>query len=382
LWPGFGDKSQGKTTISEIWGIRMLFDIRLPVRKQEKKISLPQDLFSRNSMKSNAPDYQTRLEREVATFERLDLTGSIRELQCIAKCIQDAGHRLQVTGSAASSLVFHAIGISSVCPIEHELHLERFIDPDIRVLERLDVTCLVSMSNFEVQRMLWSKGYKTFVQKHEYRVDDVPQVFETIDASQDMESKVDSKIRLKLVVPTELAIASLLQPEQIKRCLQDSATWDLVGRGDTEGITHLEDVSVQELLRERRPSSVLELAKVMFCRHQSDDDDMRVEFQEELMSQLHRDFGLPLRIAYETIRRVVSSNPNRLESTKQELWIQGKENGLNDDILVKVWKAILEKSPHAICKAHALSVAHLALQTAYLKAHRNEVFWTATKNKL
>ena len=109
---------------------------------------------------------------------------------------------------------------------------------------------------------------------------------------------------------------------------------------------------------------------------------MRVEFQEELMSQLHRDFGLPLRIAYETIRRVVSSNPNRLESTKQELWIQGKENGLNDDILVKIWKAILEKSPHAICKAHALSVAHLALQTAYLKAHRPEVFWTATTNKL
>jgi DNA polymerase III alpha subunit len=109
----------------------------------------------------------------------------------------------------------------------------------------------------------------------------------------------------------------------------------------------------------------------MFCRQQSDEDDMRVEFQEELMSQLHRDFGLPLRIAYETIRRVVSSNLNRLESTKQELWIQGKENGLNDDILVKIWKAILEKSPHAICKAHALSVAHLALQTAYLKAHRN-----------
>lgn len=379
MWPGFGDKSQGKTTISEIWGIRMLFDIRLPVRKQEKKISLPHDLFSRNSMKSNAPDYQTRLEREVATFERLDLTGSIRELQCIAKCIQDAGHRLQVTGSAASSLVLHAIGISSLCPIEHELHLERFIDPDIRVLERLDVTCLVSMSNFEAQQMLWSKGYKTFVQKHEYRVDDVPQVFETIDASQDMESKVDSKIRLKLVASTELAIASLLQPEQIKRCLQDSATWDLVGRGETEGITHLEDFSVQELLRERRPSSVVDLAKVMFCRHQSDEDDMRVEFQEELMSQLHRDFGLPLRIAYETLRRVVSSNPNRLESAKQELSIQGKENGLDDDILVNVWKAILEKSPHAMCKAHALSVAHLALQTAYLKAHRNEVFWTANK---
>lgn len=114
-----------------------------------------------HSIEQLSPAEKSRWDLEAATFERNGLTSSICELQHLAEVLMGTGHRLQVTGSAAISVIFHHMGLSSLSPIEYALHFERFLDPHMVQLDELHVSLLSSRCGSEILRALWSQGYIT-----------------------------------------------------------------------------------------------------------------------------------------------------------------------------------------------------------------------------
>jgi len=319
------------------------------------------------------PECQARWEQERRVFTQKDLTSSLVELQKFVEGLRDAGHRLQVFGSAASSMVLHAMGLTPLCPLEHGFYLERFIDPEGAAIQELQVTGLISMTGLELLNFLWKQGYTTRVVQHETKLNGELQKLEHIRAKHEGEHRAGPRLILQIVTPSDLAIANLLSPRQMEDCLHDPATWELLGRGDTGGITNLDDESVQNMLRERKPKSLAELAAVMIGQGRGRADNATTDYQEDLMSELHREAGLPLREAYEFIRTASRNKPEQLEIAVENLMKRAQSNGSEEGVAIRTLKSIQAKSRHAVCKAHSFTTAHLALQTAFVKAHRPDV---------
>jgi DNA polymerase III alpha subunit len=320
------------------------------------------------------PECLARWEQERRVFTQTDLAGSLVELRTFVDGLRDAGHRLQVVGSAASSLVLHVMGLSPSCPIECGFHLERFIDPEGTAIQELQVTGLISMTGPELLQFLWKQGYTTRVVQYETKVNVERQKLEHIGAKHESEQRDGPRLLLQIVTPSNLAIANLLTPEQMENCLHDPSTWELLGRSDTGGITNLENDSIQNMLRERKPKSLAELATVMSGQGPGRAENVTLDYQEDLMSELHRELGLPRREAYEFIRTAARNKPEQLEIAAKNLMNRAQSSGIEESVANRILASVQAKSRHALCKAHIFTTAHLALQTAYVKAHRPDEF--------
>jgi len=350
------------------------FHIELGAKSTDRDAVEVLNEIVRDRIATLQPECQARREQERSVFTQKELTSSLVELRSFVEGLREAGHRLQVVGPAASSMVLHAMGLSPLCPLEHGFHLERFIDPDGAAIQELQVTGLVSMTGLELLKFLWTQGYATRVVQHETKVNGNLQKLEHIGANHEGEHRDGPRLVLQLVTPSDLAIANLLSPEQMENCLNDSATWELLSRGDTSGITNLEDESIQNMLRERKPRSLAELAVVMIGEGPGRAENAMLDYQEDLMSELHQEVGLPLREAYEFIRTAARNKPDQLEIAAANLMKRAQSTGIEEGVASRTVKSIQAKSRQALCKAHIFTTAHLALQTAFVKAHRPEEF--------
>jgi len=350
------------------------FHIELGAKFTDRDAAEVLNEIVRDGIATMLPDRQARWEQERSVFTQKELTSSLVELRSFVEGLREAGHRLQVVGSAASSMVLHVMGLSPLCTQEYGFHLERFIDPDGVAIQELQITGLVSMSGLELLKFLWTQGYATRVVQHETKVNGELQKLDHIGAKHDGEHRDGPRLVLQLVTPSDLAIANLLSPEQIDNCLNDSATWELLGRGDTSGITNLEDESIQNMLRERKPRSLAELAVVMIGEGPGRAENAMLDYQEDLMLELHREVGLPLREAYEFIRTAARNKPDQLEIAAANLMKRAQSTGIEEGVASRTRKSIQAKSRRALCKAHIFTTAYLSLRTAYVKANRPEEF--------
>jgi DNA polymerase III alpha subunit len=350
-----------------------LFSVEL--RTQSTALDFAQAITKINlhSIERLSPDEKSRWDLEAATFNRIGLSSAIWELQHLAKLLTNSGHRLQVTGSAASSVMLHRMGLSALCPIEYGLHFERFLDPHMVQFDELHVSLLSSMCGADILRSLWSQGYITQVVEHDYQDDRYSQTFVHIEAKHEVQ-RGESRLILQVIPSSDLAIASILPPEQVDHCLIDAPTWELLGRGETTGIANLDDAGTQQSLRDRKPISLEDLGAVIVSQHPSRTGSDTIDYQEELMSQLQQEVGLPLRDAYEFIRMVARSNPDQLECAKQRLLKYLTAKGVDEMDSERVWQFYRERSQQSICKAHQLCISHVAFQAAYAKTHFPQVF--------
>jgi DNA polymerase III alpha subunit len=53
---------------------------------------------------------------------------------------------------------------------------------------------------------------------------------------------------------------------------------------------------------------------------------------------------------------------------------RAQSRGIEEGVAIRTLKSNQAKSRLALCKAHIFTTAHLALQTAFVKAHRPEEF--------
>jgi hypothetical protein len=344
------------------------FNIELRGRSKDRNLIEDLSEIGPNRLSTLKPACQTRWKHEFEVYRQDDLVNCVVELQQLAHGLREVGHRLQVVGSATSSMVLHAMGLSPLCPTEHGFHFERFLDPSSRVDREFPLTGLVSMTGLELLQFLWKHDYTTRVFQHETKVNGELQKLEHIGARHEGEHGDGPRLILQIVTPSDLAIVNLLSAEQIENCLHDASTWELIGRGETSGIANLDNPGTQKMLRERRPKSLAKLAAVMISQSPGREEGGSPDYQEDLMSELYREAGLSLREAYELIRTAARNKPDQLKVAAENLLKHTRTNGIEEDAAIRMLKSIQAKSPHALCKAHIYTTAHLALQTAYVKA--------------
>jgi DNA polymerase III alpha subunit len=332
------------------------------------------------------PECQARWEREVGVFKHKGLIGPLFELQQLSDRFRDAGHQMQVVGAAASSMVIHAMGLSPICPVKHELYFERFIDPNHETTTpELDFGGMVSMGGLELLQFLRRHEYAIRVFEHEANVNGENTRFETIGVKRTCEPGEGARIILQIAAPSILAIANLLSPGPREDCLDDPTTWELLGSGDTDGIANLEDASTQDMLRSRKPGTLVELATVMVNQGPGRNNEREEQpvYQEELMTLLHQETGIPLREAYEVIRTVAKARPEQVALAKERLLSLAREKGIDETSISVTWEKVQANCRHALCKAHVYATAFHCLQAAYVKAHHPNEFQavvTAMKN--
>lgn len=331
----------------------------------------------RDSGKFLKPKCQTRWDREVEVFEHKGLIGSLVELEQLADGLRDAGHQLQVVGAAASSIVFHAMGLSPICPVEHELFLERFIDPSREsTTPELHLGGMVSMTCLELLHYFRKREYAIRVFEHETSVNGESRRVETIGVKRSGEPGEGGRIILQIAASSILAIANLLSPGQSADCVRDSTTWELLGSGDTDGIANLDDASTQNMLRSRKPRTLKKLATVMIAHGPGRNDEGYEQpvYQEDLMALLHQKTGIPLRETYELIRTIAKGKLEQVALAKKRVLGLAREKELDETAILDTWVKLMASSRHALCKAHVHATAFHCLQAAYVKAHHPEDF--------
>jgi len=284
---------------------------------------------------------------------------------------------LQMVGAAAGSMVLDAMALSPICPVEHELFLERFIDPSREsATPELHLGGMVSMTGLDLLHFIRQREYTIRVFVHETRVHGESRRVETIGVKQSGELGDSVRITLQITTPSILAIANLLSPGQWADSLHDSTTSELLGSGDSDGIANLDNAFSQDRLRSRKPRTLEELAAVMIAHGpgRNEESDEQPVYQEDLMTLLHQKTGMPLREANELIGTVAKGKSEQVALAKERVLSLAREKGLDETAILDTWDRVKANSRHGLCKAHVFATALHCLQGAYVKAHHPDAF--------
>ncbi len=180
--------------------------------------------------------------------------------------------------------------------------------------------------------------------------------------------------------------------------LNDSKTYEMLGRGETTGVFQLESDGMRRAITAMKPDSVLDLTALVALYRPGPMDHIqsyingkhgkrKPEYLHELMKPiLEETYGV---IVYQDqvlqlvrnlagfslgkadiLRRAMGKKDKFLLDSMKIEFIEGtKNNGIPTDIAEAVWVLLEPFAGYAFNKAHAVCYAMIAYQTAYLKSN-------------
>lgn len=199
--------------------------------------------------------------------------------------------------------------------------------------------------------------------------------------------------------------------------LDDSATYEMLASGDTEGVHSMQGNTQRQGCIDVQPENVFDLIAIQALYRPS---GTRTGFDKEFVARrrgkkkvkkihpvvdkvLGETYGLPiyqeqtLDIGYalgmdhadvqsllDAIKMAKGAGRGATEAFEKlwpMFWKHAKKAGLTKDKAEEVWKLIDAFQGYGFNKGHATSYAILAAQTAYLKKHGAHGFWAALMNK-
>ena len=182
--------------------------------------------------------------------------------------------------------------------------------------------------------------------------------------------------------------------------LDDKATFDLLGRGDTIGVFQLESQPMQQLLRLMQPTSFEDVCAVIAlyrpgpmsakmhtkyakiknrleepeyfhedAREVLDDTYGLMVYQESMMRVAQKFAGYSLAQA-DNLRKACGKKDPKAMAAEEGSFIEGCEKtGYGTDLGKYLFNIIKGFADYAFNKSHAFGYGLIAYQTAYLKAH-------------
>jgi len=180
--------------------------------------------------------------------------------------------------------------------------------------------------------------------------------------------------------------------------LDDKATFDMLGRGETVGVFQLESSGMRQNIVELKPQSVRELAAMValyrpgpmehipryldykWGRQKPVYLDPRMEpilketfgvivYQDQVLKLVQALAGFSLGKADILRRAMGKKDLKAMEGMQKDFMAGTQANGIAEDVAKQVWEMLLPFAGYAFNKAHAVCYAMVAYQTAYLKAH-------------
>lgn len=105
-------------------------------------------------------------------------------------------------------------------------------------------------------------------------------------------------------------------------------------------------------------------------------------YQEDVLKVVNEFIGLSLSEG-DLIRRAMSGKyrcASEMEKLNRKFFEKGREKGVSEIVLSKLWEQIRSFAGYAFCKAHSASFAQLSFQCTYLKTHYKAHFFSALIN--
>jgi DNA polymerase III subunit alpha len=97
-------------------------------------------LSQQGKLKHSLPDYEQRLERELAIIQQMKFSGYFLIVWDFIRYAKERDIPVGPgRGSAAGSLVSYALGITDLDPLQHELLFERFLNPERVSMPDIDI---------------------------------------------------------------------------------------------------------------------------------------------------------------------------------------------------------------------------------------------------
>lgn len=191
---------------------------------------------------------------------------------------------------------------------------------------------------------------------------------------------------------------------------EDAKTFELIQKGDTDGVFQLENPGLQAFMRKFRPSKLEDIIATtsiyrpgpmeqipVFLKNVANPDDIQyihpvlepilksthgtVIYQEQVMQIVRKMAGYSMGRA-DLVRRTMSKKKKEQMEREREVFINGltapdgtieimgtRRNGIDDDTANRVFDLLSEFANYAFNKSHAACYARVAYQTAYLKAN-------------
>ncbi len=194
--------------------------------------------------------------------------------------------------------------------------------------------------------------------------------------------------------------------------LEDSATFALLGKGDTLGVFQLDGVAMRQLLRQMRPDSFEDISAVLALYRpgpmgvnshvnyalrkngKQAIEPIHPELQEPLREVLDVTYGLIVyqeqvqRVAQivagyslgraDLLRRAMGKKKPEVLAKELEPFSAGmRERGFSQEAITALWETLVPFADYAFNKAHTAAYGVLSFWTAYLKAHYPTEFMAA-----
>ncbi len=188
--------------------------------------------------------------------------------------------------------------------------------------------------------------------------------------------------------------------------LEDTATFEMLSRGETTGIFQLESTGMRSVLRDLMPNKFEDIIAVValyrpgpmeqiptFVNSKHGREKIKyahpdlepilnetygvIVYQEQIMEIAARIAGFSLGQA-DLLRRAIGKKKKEILDEQREKFITGcMEKGYTRELGIKMYDLILKFASYGFNKSHAAAYAMIAYQTAYLKANYPVEFMAA-----
>ena len=186
----------------------------------------------------------------------------------------------------------------------------------------------------------------------------------------------------------------------------DRKVFELLSRGDTEGVFQLESAGIKRVLKKLKPRNIEDITAVLALYRPGpmNSIDKYIEnrrfpqkisylhpmlkpilevtygcivYQEQVMQIFRRLAGYSLGRA-DIVRRAMSKKKKDVMEKEKNIFINGcTDNGIPQNIALQIFNEMESFASYAFNKSHAVSYAILSYQTAYLKCNYPEQFFKA-----
>jgi DNA polymerase-3 subunit alpha len=191
--------------------------------------------------------------------------------------------------------------------------------------------------------------------------------------------------------------------------LDDMATFELLGRGETTGVFQLESDGMKRYIKELKPSAFEDIIAMVslyrpgpmqfidsFIRRKHGIE--KVVYEHPLMENAFREtYGIPvyqeqvMQVAKDmagftggeadTLRKAMGKKIAELMAKMKVKFVEGSvKNGVKEAVAIAVFQKLEDFAAYGFNKSHAACYAMIAYRTAYLKAHYPAEFMAALMN--
>ena len=186
----------------------------------------------------------------------------------------------------------------------------------------------------------------------------------------------------------------------------DAATYDMLGRSETEGVFQLESTGMKQVLTGLQPKNLEDIIALIslyrpgpmdsiptYLRNRHEPDKVRyktpqlahildvtngcIVYQEQVMQICRELAGFTLGQA-DLVRRAMSKKKHDVMEKERQHFVTGcAANGISEQAANDIFDDMSSFASYAFNKSHAACYAYVAFQTAYLKRHYPSEFMAA-----